>query len=272
MFKSIEWFLLDMDGTIYLDDTLIEGAKEFLQTIESTGRRFIFLTNNSSKNKKAYQKKLSKFGIEVSEEHIFTSGEATTIHLNGLKPGASIFLLGNNYLANEFEEAGFHLSNDTDQTPDFVVLGFDTTLTYDKIHQAADHLRSGVPFLATHPDLNCPLKDGAYMPDTGSMIKMLESSTGVSPKIIGKPNKSLIDTIMIKYGIKDKNALCMVGDRLYTDIRLANNAGIPSVLVLSGETKEDDLKCETVLPSATFDSVRGLTEILLKTEAFNRPT
>lgn len=262
MFKNIEWFILDMDGTIYLDNTLIEGAKEFLSTLKSTGRRFIFLTNNSSKNKKAYQKKLSELGIDVTEDHIFTSGEATTIYLNGLKPGAEIFLLGNGYLEKEFIQAGFQLTNGTDKTPDYVVLGFDTTLTYDKIHKATDHLRSGVPFIATHPDLNCPLKDGAYMPDTGSMIKMFESATGVSPTIIGKPNRNLIDTIIKKYGITKRESICMVGDRLYTDIRLAENAGIHSVLVLSGETQKEDLRTSTILPSLTVSSVKELTKTL----------
>jgi HAD superfamily hydrolase (TIGR01450 family) len=198
----------------------------------------------------------------VSEQYIFTSGEATTIYLNSLKEGANIFLLGNTYLEKEFEEAGVHLTNDTNETPDFVVLGFDTTLTYDKIHKASDHLRNGVTFIATHPDLNCPLKNGACMPDTGSMIKLFEAATGVSPKIIGKPNKRLIDTIMQKYGIKDKKTICMVGDRLYTDIKLAKNANIESVLVLSGETKEEDLKKATILPDYIRYSVQALTKDL----------
>ncbi|MFP4078440.1 MAG: HAD-IIA family hydrolase [Candidatus Izemoplasmataceae bacterium] len=261
MLDSIKWFLLDMDGTLYLDDTLIDGAKEFLKKLDETDRQYIFLTNNSSKNKKAYRHKLSSMGIDVSEERIFTSGEATTIYLKGIKQNANVYLLGNGFLEEEFREEGFTLTNGTDLTPDFVVLGFDTTLTYEKIHKACDHLREGIPFIATHPDLNCPLKDGKYMPDTGSMIKMFEAATNVSPTIIGKPNRRLIDTIVKKYAI-DRHTLCMVGDRLYTDIRLAINGNIESILVLSGETKAQDLKDAPIRPSRHYRSVKEIIKDL----------
>jgi HAD superfamily hydrolase (TIGR01457 family) len=251
--KDIKCFLLDMDGTFYLGNELIEGALDFLDILKKQGKQFLFLTNNSSKNKAAYKDKLNKMGCEVEEENVFTSGEATTIYLNKIKKGASIFLLGTPFLEHEFEKAGFRLIKDRSERPDFVVLGFDTTLTYEKLWIACDLIRDGVEYIATHPDFNCPLEGGKCMPDTGSMIRMIEGSTERTPLVIGKPYKYIIEAITEKYGLK-KEELAMVGDRLYTDIKVGVNSGIASILVLSGETTEEmhrnsDVKADFVFPS-----------------------
>ena len=259
--KEIQCFLLDMDGTFYLGNTLIDGARDFLHLLNAQGKQFIFLTNNSSKNNREYQKKLEKMGCKVDMDRVFTSGEATTLYLNKETPGATIFLLGTPLLEQEFIEAGFKLVNDTDIKPDYVVLGFDTTLTYDKLWRACDLIREGIPYIATHPDYNCPLEGGKFMPDTGSVIKLIEASTGVMPTVIGKPNRYIVDTLLEKYSLKREN-VAMVGDRLYTDIKTGENAGITSILVFSGETTEDMYRESSVKADYTFPSIKELMDAI----------
>lgn len=259
--KDIQCFLLDLDGTFYLGNTLIEGAREFLETLNAQGKQFIFLTNNSSKNSREYQKKLENMGCRVKKDRVFTSGEATTLYIKKEKPGASIFLLGTPLLEHEFTEAGFKLANNEDTMPDYVVLGFDTTLTYDKLWRACDLIREGVPYIATHPDFNCPLEGGKFMPDTGSMIKFIEASTGVVPTVIGKPNRYIVDTLLEKYGI-EKDSVAVVGDRLYTDIKTGENAEITSILVFSGETTEDMYRESSIRADYTFPSIKELMETM----------
>ncbi len=257
--KDVRFFLLDMDGTIYLGEQLIDGARELLEILEKQGKKAVFLTNNSSKNREAYRKKLEEMGIKVKPEDIFTSGEATAIYLNKIHPGANIFLLGTPMLEEEFTNAGFNLHYD--EKPDYVVLGFDTTLTYRKLWQACDYISEGVEFIATHPDINCPVEGGKYMPDAGAMIKLIEASTGVSPLIIGKPNSHMVDSAREKYAA-GKEKMAIVGDRLYTDIQLGINAGIYSILVLSGETTPDQYKASGTKASMVYPSVKELWQVL----------
>lgn len=260
--KDIQCFLLDMDGTFYLGNDLIDGALEFLEILKDQGKDFLFLTNNSSKNKVAYQKKLARLGCQVDEEKVFTSGEATTIYLNSIAPNAKVFLLGTEFLEEEFKKAGFKLVNNTDEKPEYVVLGFDTTLTYDKLWKACDFIRDGIPYIATHPDFNCPLEGGKFMPDIGAMIDFIAASTGKRPHVIGKPNKGIIDAVCNKYGYK-KEEIAMVGDRLYTDIKTGSNAGIVSVLVLSGESTIEDYKKSDVTATFIYSSINELGKAIL---------
>lgn len=256
---KIQCYLLDLDGTFYLGNTLIEGAREFLELLNAQGKQFIFLTNNSSKNSREYQKKLEKMGCSIRLDQVFTSGEATTLYLKKERPNAKIYLLGTPLLEQEFYEAGFKLVNGTDLMPDYVVLGFDTTLTYDKLWRACDLIREGVPYIATHPDFNCPLEGGKFMPDTGSMIKFIEASTGAVPIVIGKPNRYIVDTLLEKYGL-ERGGVAIVGDRLYTDIKTGENAGITSILVFSGETTEDMYRKSSIRADYTFPSIKELME------------
>jgi len=260
-FNDIKCFLLDMDGTIYLGESLIGGARDFLRNLDEQGKKTIFLTNNSSKNKYSYQEKLSSLGIDVDPNDIFTSGEATTIYLNSKKPGAKLFLLGTPLLEDEFRMAGFELVSQGN--PDYVVLGFDTTLTYNKLWHACDYIRAGINYLATHPDYNCPLGEGKYMPDAGAMIKFFEASTGANPVVIGKPNHYIVDSVCEKYKI-EKESMAMVGDRLYTDIKLGINAGITTVLVLSGETTQQQYDASDIEASHVFPSIKELGQALKK--------
>lgn len=260
--QEVECFLLDMDGTIYLSDKLIDGTLDFLNSLKQQNKRYIFLTNNSSKNRLNYCEKLQKLGIVADVDEIFTSGEATTRYLSLINANAKIFLIGNKNLVKEFKDAGFEVVNESSGSPDYVVLGFDTELTYEKIHRACDFIRSGVKLIVTHPDLNCPLAGGNYMPDAGAMLQMILASCGpVDYQVIGKPNVNLIEQVCLKYHL-DRSKIAMVGDRLYTDIKIGNDAKITSVLVLSGETKLEDLDSSKVKPTLIFNSIKEMIEEL----------
>ena len=259
--KAKTAYLLDMDGTIYLGDELIDGSKEFLETIKKEGKRYIFLTNNSSKSKEAYVNKLNNLGIQASEEEVFTSGEATTMYLKKEKEGAKVYLLGTKALEEEFIREGFVLEKERHKNVDYIVLGFDTTLTYEKLWAACEYISEGVEYIATHPDFNCPLPNDKFMPDAGAMAAFIEASTGKTPKVIGKPNKEVVESIASKYGLR-KEDMVMVGDRLYTDIKTGENAGIASVLVYSGETKEEDYRTSVIRADYVFRSVKDMIDLL----------
>ncbi len=257
--KDIKCFLLDMDGTFYLGNKLINGALEFLEILKSQNKEFLFLTNNSSKNKLAYKDKLEKLGCLVEKDKIFTSGEAATIYLRDILPAAKIYILGTKCLEEEFGDAGFKIINDTKEEPDYVVLGFDTTLTYNKLWKACDLIREGTPYIATHPDFNCPIEDGKFMPDTGAMIELIAASTGRRPHVIGKPNKDIIEALCIKYGY-NKEEMAIIGDRLYTDIKTGENAEIVSILVLSGETSLFDYEKSDIRADYVYKSIKEICE------------
>ena len=234
--QKVKCFLLDMDGTFYLGNQLLPGALDFIRLLRERNIPFLFLTNNSSRTQKEYAEKLRRLGADIPESQIFTSGEATARYLAKKKPGAAIYVVGTPALEREFQEHGFHLTADN---PDFAVLGFDTTLTYEKIWKLCDLIVAGVPYIATHPDINCPTETG-FMPDIGAMMAMVATSTGKQPDvIIGKPYAPIVEALADKLGL-EVGSLCMVGDRLYTDIALGKT-GLLTVLVLSGETHPEDL-------------------------------
>ena len=261
MFKDIQCFILDMDGTLYLGNKLIDGALDFIKKVTASNRIYFFLTNNSSKNSRDYQKKLAKLGIESSIEQIINSGQVTADYIKKLQADANVYLVGTNSLHQEFQTANLKIATERTQKIDFIVLGFDTTLNYQKLWDAHDLILKGVPYLATNPDYVCPLENGKTMPDCGSMISLLKASTGREPLIIGKPNPLMVDYVLEKSGIpRGKTAL--IGDRLYTDIQTGINAGITSILVLSGETKECDLRYCQEKPDYVFPDLKEIARLL----------
>ncbi|MFA6076418.1 MAG: HAD-IIA family hydrolase [Negativicutes bacterium] len=263
--KALRCFALDMDGTVYLGDNLLPGALEFLQYLRDTGREYIFLTNNSSKDSQAYVEKLTRIGVAAVAADVLTSGEATAIYLKKRKSGARIFLLGTENLEREFTKAGFVLTADK---PDFVVLGFDMTLSYAKLVEACHLIREGVEYIATHPDINCPVADRTgYIPDVGAMIELIKASTGgVVPKIIGKPNREIIEALQLKKS-KPQSEMAMVGDRIYTDVAMAKNAGITGILVLSGETTIEIADSSSIKPDVIVDNLGGLLDLLKEADS-----
>jgi HAD superfamily hydrolase (TIGR01457 family) len=255
---KVRCFLLDMDGTFYLGEQLLEGALRFIDVLRQQGRDFLFLTNNSSKDSQQYAEKITRLGLSISREKVLTSGEATVMHLQRQKPGARVYIVGTPALENEFSQHGFVL---THEMPDFAVLGFDTTLTYAKLWALCDLVRAGVPYIATHPDYNCPTGTG-FMPDIGAMIAFVKAATGREPDlIVGKPNHLFVEKAAERVGLP-VSAMCMIGDRLYTDIALGATTGIPTVLVLSGETRADEVPMSAHQPSYIFQNLGEVAEYL----------
>ena len=255
--QNIQLFLLDMDGTFYLGDKLLPGAKDFIGWLNRHEKRFLFLTNNSSKHSKYYSEKLTRMGVPVSENEIFSSGKATALYLKSQKPDAKVFVVGTTALQEELSSFDVHL---VQENPDFVLLGFDTTLTYDNIWKLCDFVRVGFPYIATHPDINCPTENG-FMPDIGSMISMVAASTGRQPDlIVGKPNRTIIDMLVKKTGISTYQ-MAMIGDRLYTDIAMGQ-AGLKTILVLSGEAKLEDLPGSRFKPDYIVNNLADLVSKL----------
>lgn len=229
MHKLPSIFLFDMDGTLYLGDRLIDGSVEFVTKLRQREITTVFLSNNSSKNRYEYVEKLKKFNIPADLDDIFTSLSATILYLQeqNIK---RLYVLGTPSMEDELKENGFILTNDK---PEVVLLGFDKTLNYEKINNAYRHLVKGVRYISTHPDILCPTETG-FIPDVGAFMSMFEKATGRMPEVIGKPNTAMVETVLKKYG-KTTADCAMVGDRLYTDMRMAIDSKVLSVLVLSGE-------------------------------------
>lgn len=264
--KNVELFLFDMDGTLYLGDEVYQGAIELMEELPALGKRYIYLTNNSSRAGTDYITRLRRLGFPCEAENVFTSGMATGMYLNQNFPGASVYLAGTKAFYRELVSYGIRLVNDENghteaDTVDVVVQGFDRELTYEKLDRAVHFLRRGSRFIAANPDWVCPMPAGEVLPDCGSICALLTASSGKEPEYIGKPNRNMIDVISKMTGIPNEK-ICAVGDRLYTDIAVAQNAGAVSVLVMSGETDEAILAAADRKPDYVLPSVKELHEVL----------
>lgn len=258
MFENIKYFIIDMDGTFYLGDNIIDGSKEFIKQLRDKGKDFFFFTNNSSHNAEECLLKLNKIGFPVPEEKIIISSHVAIDYINKHRKGKTVYLLGNDNFKSDCEKAGINL---TDNNPDIVLLGFDTSLTYEKINKAANFIADGAEYMATHPDKNCPLAKG-FMPDTGSMIEMFFASAGRRPEIIfGKPYGYTVDyvTDMLRC---QRNEICFVGDRIETDIAVGAYNGTASALVFSGVTSPEKYKKSTIKATAAAENLKALGQLL----------
>ena len=215
--KNTELFLFDMDGTLYLGDNVYAGAIELMEDLPRLGKKYIYLTNNSSRAGEDYITRLRKLGFPCERENVFTSGMATGMYLNQRHPGA--------------------------------------------LDRACHFLRRSAAFIAANPDWVCPMPHDEVLPDCGSICALLTASSGVKPNYIGKPNRNMIDVIAEMTGIPNER-ICAVGDRLYTDIAVAQNAGSVSVLVLSGETTRAMVDEAERKPDYVLADVHELHEIL----------
>lgn len=255
--KNIKVFVLDMDGTIYLGNKLFPYTKDFLNAVKKSGRDFSFFTNNSSKNFKSYIKKLENMGINIRDDQMLISNGVMTDWLNENRPGKKAYVVGTPDLENAVKEAGIEIS-DTDA--DYVLLGFDTTLNYEKLVKACDFLRDGKEIFGLNPDFNCPTETG-FIPDCGSMAALVKASTGVQCEFFGKPSRHTLD-YMLKATNCNQNELCVIGDRLYTDIAVADNTAVTSILVLSGESSLSDVKKSEHKPDLIVDNIGSLIPYL----------
>jgi HAD superfamily hydrolase (TIGR01450 family) len=270
--EETELFVIDMDGTFYLGDQIIEGALSFLEAVERAGKRYIFFTNNSSTSPKLYIDKLERMNCHITRDMIMTSGDVMIRYLKIFFPEKSVYLLGTPALEESFKEAGIDLfvperdadaaaSNaECEKLPDAVVVAFDKTLTYEKLSNACVYIMQGATFLATHLDINCPVK-GGFIPDCGAMCAAIELSTKVAPKYVGKPFKETVDMVVDATGVP-KEKIAFVGDRIYTDVATGVNNGAMGVLVLTGECSLEDADKSEVKPDVIFDSIGEMGQLL----------
>ena len=250
---GIKAVFLDLDGTIYLGDSLIDGALDFLGRLEERGIKRYFLSNNSSKSVEQYVEKLRDLGIDADKDEVLLSTHDLISWLSK-KEVTSTFLVGTEGMRSMLEEQGIETSS---EQPEFVVLGYDTEISYEKLATASIHLHEGVQMVASHPDMVCPSPRGG-LPDTGAYMSLFKATTGMGPvHVCGKPNKGMILHKVEDLGLKPSEC-CMVGDRLYTDIEMADRAGVYGILVLSGEASVDDVEEGELRPSLVVDSVAEL--------------
>lgn len=260
--KEKTLYLLDMDGTIYNENEIFDGTLEFLEEIERRGGQYVFITNNSSKSVEDYVQKVRNMGIKAEYENFYTSGQATAMYLKENYPNQVVYCMGTKSLIKELREAGIEVVTEVDERAGVVLLGFDTENTSEKIRNTCIMLGRDVAYLATNPDLVCPVSFG-YIPDCGSMSIMLKNATGKEPFFIGKPEPIMVNCVLKKLNCKREDAV-IVGDRLYTDIKTGANAQVDTICVLSGEASMEDILQGEVEPTYIFKSVKeiyeGLTE------------
>ncbi len=257
LLDKVKLFVLDMDGTFYLGDRRIDGALDFIHKVKETGRDFIFFTNNSSKNGSMYIEKLAAMDCPITKDQIMTSGDVTAAYLKSKYPEKKVYLVGTPALEAVFREEGICL---TEEKPEVVVIGFDMTLTYEKLERACTYIREGAVFLATHKDINCPTETG-FIPDCGAICAAITLSTGVLPRCLGKPCRETLDMVLQRTGY-NKDEIAFVGDRIYTDVATGVNNGALGILVLSGETKRADIAASEVQPDGVFESLKEMLEYL----------
>jgi HAD superfamily hydrolase (TIGR01450 family) len=264
---GIRHVVLDMDGTIYKGKQLFACTLPFLAQLDGVGIGYTFLTNNTSRSKADYVAKLRGFGIEAGERQIYTPADSAIAYLRrNCGEARRIAVLGTPSLCRQFEEAGFAVGW---EAPEAAVVGFDTTLTYERLCRTAYWVSQGLPFLATHPDLICPTDEDTVLVDCGSICAALTAATGRKPVVLGKPDPSILLDLCSELGVLPRQA-AMVGDRLYTDMAMARAAGVCGVLVLSGEATAADAAAHTAAPDLVVADV-GEFGALLAAAAGDNP-
>ena len=259
--KNIKLFLFDMDGTLYLGDRLYDFTPQLLETIRQKGGKYLFMTNNSSKSVEDYIKKLEKMGIDATYEDFMTSSQATAYYLHKYHEGKKLYVCGTKSLQKELEKEGFTVTTDLAQV-ECVVMGFDTELTFQKLHDVSYLLltQPELPYIATNPDLVCPTEFGS-VPDCGSVCICIKNATGREPVVIGKPSSLMPQLAMERLNIP-KEQTCVIGDRIYTDIRSGLNAGALTALVMSGETTPQILAESQQKPHLVLEDAGEILKML----------
>lgn len=261
--KNKKLFLFDMDGTLYLGNRLYDFTEELLDTIKNQGGKYIFMTNNSSKSVNDYIKKLASLGIKAEYDDFMTSSQATSFYLNKYHKGSTLYVCGTESLKEELRQNGFEITEEISKV-DLIVMGFDTELTFKKLHDVSYLLltRENIPYIATNPDYVCPTEFGS-VPDCGSVCDMLYNVSKRYPIFIGKPSSLMPSLAMEKTGYT-KEETVVIGDRIYTDIKSGLNAGASTILVLSGETTQEILEASEDKPHYVMESAKELLDILKK--------
>jgi len=258
--KRLKLYLFDMDGTLYLGERLFDFTKELLVKIRSNGCRYMFMTNNSSKSVQAYIDKLAKLGIEATYEDFITSSQATAFYLKKHHADATLYVCGTRSLKQELEGRGFAVTENLDEV-DCIVMGFDTELTFQKLHDVSCMLATReLPYIATNPDYVCPTEFGS-VPDCGSVCDMIFNATGKRPTVIGKPEPLMPILAMEQCGCSPEET-AVIGDRIYTDIKSGLRAGAVTILVMSGETTEEILEQSSEKPDIVLADAGEILKVL----------
>ncbi|HCI29218.1 MAG TPA: HAD family hydrolase [Fervidobacterium sp.] len=256
--KQCKLFILDIDGTFYLSGKPFDGSKKFVDTLDSQGKKLVFLTNNSNRTIESYIEEFSKFGFNLSNDQILTAGVATAQYLFEEFGKKRVYIVGTDDIKTEFARAGHVVVEDD---PEIVVVTFDKTLTYEKLKKATLFVSRGAIFVVTNPDLNCPSSEGP-LPDSGAIASVIRKATGLYPNIVfGKPQPRLIEIVMKQNNIKPAET-CMIGDRLYTDILAGIQAGVLTVLVLTGEATKEEIKRSPIKPDIIAHHIGEIAELL----------
>ena len=255
-------FLLDMDGTIYLDGDLFPETIPFLNMVKEKGGRYLYLTNNSSKGVDAYIQKLRGMGIDAIADDFLTSVDATIVDLKKHYTNEKIYVFGTDSFFSQLKASGLNVTQNRDEDVRVLVMGFDTELTFKKLEDVSKLLllKKEIPYIATNPDYVCPTEFGS-VPDCGSVCDMLYNVSGRRPLVIGKPEPLMPILAMDKWGY-GKDETVVIGDRIYTDIKSGISAGTSTILVLSGETTREILEKSPEKPEYVMESARELLEIL----------
>ncbi|MDF9828309.1 HAD superfamily hydrolase (TIGR01450 family) [Ereboglobus sp. PH5-10] len=262
--SRIRHVVLDMDGTIYKGGTLFPWTKPFLDSLTRHGIGYTFLTNNPSKSSADYLAHLERIGIPSAPEQLYTSAQATIDWLKANHPEfRRLFLLGTPSMIGEFTKAGYESANDDPaDIPDAVIAAFDMSLTYARLCRASWWASQGRPYFATNPDRICPTDLPTVLVDCAAICAAIQSATGRAPdKVFGKPDPSMVTGILQRHNLRPEE-VAMVGDRIYTDIAMAQNAGVTGVLVLSGEATRQDAEESSVKADIIVENLAGLGEML----------
>lgn len=247
-------FLVDLDGVLRRGNQKIEGAPELLDILED----YVIVTNNSTRTPHMYSKELGKIGLFIPPERIFTSAKATALFLKENRIYTTAWVVGERGLVEEIENIGYTITEDGE----CVVVGWDRTLTFQKLETACLAIRNGAEFIGTNPDLTYPSERG-IIPGCGSILAFLEACTYQNPLVIGKPNPLIMELALQK--LEDKNAY-VIGDRLDTDIQAGITAGLKTILVMTGVETEKSLESSDIQPDFVFSNLGDLKDFALKLE------
>jgi 4-nitrophenyl phosphatase len=252
--RNLNHVIIDMDGVLYRGNAAIPGTGAFLEFLREQGIGFLLATNNSTKTPKQFVDKLAEMEVAVRADEILTSAQATAAYLLGIAvPGARTFVVGQDGLFTALQEAGFAL---VEEQPEYVVVGMDFNVCYERLAQATLHIRAGAQFIGTNADRTFPSERG-IVPGAGALLALLETATGVTPTVIGKPGTAMIEQALIQLGARAATT-GMLGDRLETDILAGQRAGLVTLLVMSGVTDAGTLAGSEIQPDLVFRDVGHL--------------
>jgi 4-nitrophenyl phosphatase len=263
--RAIRGLVSDMDGVLWRGSQPMPGLAEFFAFLRRAGIRFVLATNNASKTSLEYVERLAGLGVDVSRDEILCAAEATAEHLAGLLPGARIFVIGEPPLEHALAERGLvivpeeavQLAAGADgEQADFVVVGWNRSLTWKKLARAAQLIRRGARFVGTNPDRTWPSEFG-LLPGNGANLAFLQAATDVDPLIIGKPGKAMFDQALARLGLATGH-VAMLGDRLETDIEGGQCAGLTTIFVCSGVNSRDEAECHPAQPDLIYDDIAEL--------------